>query len=170
MYKFLSTIAFLAFLFLGLLLVDYYSPVISNALEIPEFKITVVDIILQPKPIIIPKPIIVEDTVEVSAYNVGVEAQTDNSPCIGAYGHDLCQIMNEGLQNPAASNFLPVNTRVKMTCFWSDGSGFTVPVTILDRMNSRYQHHIDIALGPDKIPEALEFGRRDCEIEYELNN
>ena len=89
----------------------------------------------------------------VTAYNVGVVAQTDNTPCIGASGDDLCKMVEQGY-NVCAANFVKLGTYLEI-----ENIGRCI---VLDRMNSRYTYanppRIDFAMGPDKISEARQFG------------
>jgi 3D (Asp-Asp-Asp) domain-containing protein len=87
----------------------------------------------------------------VTAYNVGVVAQTDNTPCIGASGDDLCKMVEQGY-NVCAANFVKLGTYLEI-----ENIGKCI---VLDRMNSRYNNttRIDFAMGPDEITEAKKFG------------
>ena len=91
----------------------------------------------------------------VTAYNVGVVAQTDNTPCVGASGDDLCELVGQGV-NVCAANFVRLGTYLEI-----EGIGKCI---VLDRMNKRYNNvyppRIDFAMGPDEIPEAKQFGLR----------
>jgi len=89
---------------------------------------------------------------EITAYNVGVVAQNDQSPCIGATGSDLCEELAQGNQICAA-NFVPLETVI-----YIEGWGKCV---VRDRMNSRYQNRVDIAFPADQIAEALQFGKQN---------
>jgi 3D (Asp-Asp-Asp) domain-containing protein len=89
-------------------------------------------------------------TLEVSAYN-SEPAQTDDSPFITAWQTHV----RDGI---VATNILPFGTRVKMPYLFGD-KVFVVE----DRMNSRYQNHMDLWME-DK-DEALRFGRRTTVIE-----
>ena len=46
---------------------------------------------------------------EVTAYNVGVRAQTSDTPCIGAGGHDLCRLLERDVK-VCAANFVALGT------------------------------------------------------------
>ena len=92
--------------------------------------------------------------VSASAYNSEV-AQTDSSPCITANGFDLCEHNEEDV---IATNILPFGTKVKIPSI-DPSRVFTVE----DRMNARYQNHIDIWMR-DKN-DAIKFGRKTLEIE-----
>ena len=91
----------------------------------------------------------------VTAYNVGVIAQTDNTPCIGASGDDLCKLVDQGI-NVCAANFVRLGTNLEI-----EGFGTCV---VLDRMNSRYTSRVDIAMGPNEIPDAKQFGLQYREV------
>ena len=85
----------------------------------------------------------------VTAYNVGVVAQTDDTPCVGASGDNLCELVNQGI-NICAANFVRLGTIIEI-----EGFGTCV---VLDRMNKRYTSRVDIAMGPDEIAKAKSFG------------
>jgi len=91
----------------------------------------------------------------VTAYNVGVVAQTDNTPCIGASGDDLCQLVDQNI-NVCAANFVPLGTYLEI-----EGLG---KCQVLDRMNIRYAYRVDIAMGPDEIAQAKEFGLKRLKV------
>jgi len=85
----------------------------------------------------------------VTAYNVGVVAQTDSTPCVGASGDNLCELVDQGI-NICAANFVRLGTSIEI-----EGFGTCV---VLDRMNKRYTSRVDIAMGPDEIARAKNFG------------
>ena len=91
----------------------------------------------------------------VTAYNVGVVAQTDNTPCIGASGKDLCELVGQGI-SICAANFVPLGTRLEI-------EGFGVCL-VEDRMNARYTSRVDIAMGPNEITRAKEFGLKKLKV------
>jgi 3D (Asp-Asp-Asp) domain-containing protein len=86
---------------------------------------------------------------EVTAYNVGVRRQTSDDPCIGATGKNLCRLVARGLKICAA-NFVDPETILNI-----EGYGECV---VLDRMNRRFAHRVDIAMGRAEVDRALEFG------------
>ncbi|MCD4704633.1 3D domain-containing protein [bacterium] len=90
----------------------------------------------------------------VTAYNL-VEWQTDNTPCIGASGDDLCELIDQGISTCAA-NFVPLGTSLEI-----EGIGRCL---VLDRLNKRYPSRIDITMGPDKIAEARQFGLQRLKV------
>jgi len=92
----------------------------------------------------------------VTAYNVGLVAQTDNTPCIGASGDNLCQLVEGGV-NVCAANFVPLGTYLEI-----EGIGIC---RVLDRMNARYAYRVDIAMGPDEIFEARGFGLQKLKVD-----
>ncbi len=89
-------------------------------------------------------------TVEASGYS-STPDQTDDSPFITAKG----TYVRDGI---IATNILPFGTLVKIPTVY--GNKIFV---VEDRMNRRYQNHIDIWF-PDR-ETALEFGRRTVRIE-----
>lgn len=94
---------------------------------------------------------------EVTAYNVGMKRQTSDEPCIGATGQNLCRLVARGLKICAA-NFVNPETILHI-----EGYGECV---VLDRMNPRFPHRVDIAMRKDEVGKALEFGvqRRYVEV------
>jgi 3D (Asp-Asp-Asp) domain-containing protein len=94
---------------------------------------------------------------EVTAYNVGVRGQTSDEPCIGAMGQNLCRLVARGLK-VCAANFVAPETILNI-----EGYGECV---VLDRMNRRFAHRVDIAMRKNEVDRALEFGiqRRYVEI------
>lgn len=92
--------------------------------------------------------------VSVSAYTSEV-AQTDPSPCITANGFNLCEHNQEDV---IATNMFAFGTKVRIPSIDPDRV-----FTVVDRMNSRYQNHVDIWMK-DK-GDAIQFGRRTLEIQ-----
>jgi len=94
---------------------------------------------------------------EVTAYNVGMKRQTDDTPCLGATGENLCRLVARGLK-VCAANFVAPKTILNI-----EGYGECV---VLDRTNRRFAHRVDIAMRKDEADRALEFGiqRRYVEI------
>ena len=86
---------------------------------------------------------------EVTAYNVGRRNQTSGTPCIGATGENLCRLVAQGYRICAA-NFVATGTILNI-----EGYGMCV---VLDRMNRRFSHRIDIAMNRDEVDRAIEFG------------
>ena len=97
---------------------------------------------------------------EITAYNVGVKDQTNDEPCIGATGRNLCRLVARGLKICAA-NFVDPDTILKI-----EGYGECV---VLDRMNRRFARRVDIAMRKDEVHRALEFGiqRRHVAVKSE---
>jgi 3D (Asp-Asp-Asp) domain-containing protein len=96
---------------------------------------------------------------EVTAYNVGVRVQTGDDPCIGATGQNLCRLVARGLKICAA-NFVNPETILNI-----EGYGECV---VLDRMNRRFEHRVDIAMRKDEVDRALEFGIQRRYVEVKL--
>lgn len=86
---------------------------------------------------------------EVTAYNVGVPAQTSENPCIGASGKDLCRLIDEG-RNVCAANFVALGTVLHIEKYGE--------CVVLDRMHRRFAHRVDIAMKEDAIEQARDFG------------
>lgn len=90
----------------------------------------------------------------LSAYNSEV-AQCDSTPCITANGFNVCK---HGVEDTVAANFLPFGTKIKIPEIFGERV-----FVVRDRMNSRYQKHIDIWFK-DK-GKALKFGRKTAKVE-----
>jgi 3D (Asp-Asp-Asp) domain-containing protein len=86
---------------------------------------------------------------EVTAYNVGVRGQTSGRPCLGATGENLCRLLARG-HKICAANFVDPETILNI-----EGYGECV---VLDRMNRRFAHRVDIAMRKHEVDRALEFG------------
>lgn len=71
----------------------------------------------------------------VSAYTLGNPAETDDTPCIGAYGHNLCEMARAGVRT-CASNEFPAWTKLQVG---------NIQCLVLDRMNEKYPKRVDIA-------------------------
>ena len=97
---------------------------------------------------------------EVTAYNVGRRRQTSGKPCIGATGQNLCRLVAQGLK-VCAANFVDSETILSI-----EGYGKCI---VLDRMNPRFAHRVDIAMRKDEVDRAVEFGvqRRHVEVAYQ---
>lgn len=86
--------------------------------------------------------------------------QTDSTPCITANGFDLCTYYDAyALETTIASNFLPMNTSVRLRDVYGDR-----PLVVRDRMNERYGYgRIDIWMPSRE--EAKAFGVQWIEME-----
>lgn len=89
----------------------------------------------------------IKTTREVTAYTASIN-ETDDSPCVGATGMNICEIAESGI-NVCASNAFPIGTYLTI-----DNLGDCV---VFDRMNSRYQNRVDWFMGYDK-ERAIQFG------------
>jgi len=97
---------------------------------------------------------------EVTAYNVGVREQTSETPCIGASGKNLCELVERNVK-VCAANFVPLGTTLRI-----EGYGVCV---VLDRMHRRFSHRVDIAMRENEIDEARQFGLRKRVVEAVYN-
>lgn len=70
----------------------------------------------------------------VTAYNL-VKEQTDDRPCEGATGENLCEALENG-ESICAANFVPFNTILQI-----DGYG---ACRVADRMASKHSNRVDI--------------------------
>lgn len=98
---------------------------------------------------------------QVTGYTLRPE-ETDDSPCIGASGRDLCALRAVGV-NICASNNISFGTKIRVG---------EIECYVLDRMNSRYQNgEVDIVF--DSPNDAINFGRQALQIyqidEYVIN-
>ena len=96
---------------------------------------------------------------EVTAYNVGMRGQTSDAPCIGTTGKNLCRLVARGIK-VCAANFVAPETILHI-----EGYGECV---VLDRINRRFSHRVDIAMRKNEVDRALEFGiqRRYVEVKH----
>lgn len=113
------------------------------------------DSIATPTPQILTiKRVVAEKTREVTAYNVGDANQTDESPCIGASGVDICNLLDHGVCVYAA-NFVKIGTYLSI-----DG----VECQVLDRLNSKYPNRVDIAMKLSEKEQAIEYGLKSKNV------
>ncbi len=97
-----------------------------------------------------------EDIVRTfTAYNAGDPYQTDMTPCIGAYGDNICHLLATGT-NVCASNEYPRGTIVEV-----EGIG---RCTVYDTMNKRYHDRLDWAFEAHQKQEAKKFGIKNLKI------
>jgi 3D (Asp-Asp-Asp) domain-containing protein len=92
---------------------------------------------------------------EATAYNVGEPNQTDGSPCITADGTNACDELAQDEKICAANN-LPLGTKLYV-------KGFGI-CTVKDRMNSRYESRIDLAMQVHEKERAVKFGLQNLEV------
>ncbi len=110
---------------------------------------TQIDEILKPNKVL-------EGTIrEITAYNVGIVWQTDDSPCIGASGDNICQLLDQGVK-VCATNFVPLYSELEI-----ENYGRCV---VLDRMNSRYKNRVDIAMKSNEVVRAIKFGKQNLKV------
>ncbi|NBS41301.1 hypothetical protein EBS80_01420 [bacterium] len=92
--------------------------------------------------------------VPISAYT-SEAAQTDSTPCIAARGFDLCA---HGEEDVIAANFLPMGAKVRIPELYG-----TRIFTVVDRMNARYDRHVDVWMKD--YTSAKSFGVKYATIE-----
>jgi len=92
---------------------------------------------------------------EVTAYNVGDPRQTDQSPCIGASGENLCQLLAQG-EKICAANFVPLGTKLYIQNYGI--------CRVADRLNSRFKNRVDIAMQAHEYERAVKFGLQKLEV------
>jgi 3D (Asp-Asp-Asp) domain-containing protein len=92
---------------------------------------------------------------EVTAYNAGIEAQTDASPCISASGDNICEMLARG-EKICATNAFPLRTKLYIKNYGE--------CVVLDRMNSRFKERVDIAMTAQEYQRAVNFGKQILEV------
>jgi len=104
---------------------------------------------------------VVSETIrEVTAYNVGDPAQTDATPCIGAYSKvNLCEEVAKGTK-VCASNFVPLGTKLQIVA----NNGWEMECVVWDRLNSRYANRVDIAMAKNEKDRAIKFGLQNLTV------
>lgn len=104
---------------------------------------------------------VVNETIrEVAAYNVGDPAQTDDTPCIGAYSKvNLCEELEKGTK-VCAANFVPLGTKLQIIA----GNGWEFECVVWDRMNSRFTNRVDIAMSLEEKDRAIKFGLQNLTV------
>jgi len=121
--------------------------------DFPELAIAEVNYLKEPK---IEFYEVVSETIrETTAYNAGDPYQCDDDPCISANGENICTALAMGYKRCAA-NFVPFGTRL-----FIDGFGECL---VTDRMNSRYQNRVDIAMMADEKQRAINFGLQKLNV------
>ncbi len=86
----------------------------------------------------------------VTAYTLRPE-ETDDSPCIGAYNDNLCEISKT--VQVCASNEFERGTKLKVG---------DVECIVMDRMSQRFKNRVDLVKS--NLGEALLFGRQKLEV------
>lgn len=86
----------------------------------------------------------------VTAYTLRPE-ETDDSPCIGAYNDDLCEISKT--VQVCASNEFKRGTKLKVG---------DVECIVMDKTSPRYKNRVDLVKS--NLGEALLFGRQKLEV------
>lgn len=93
-----------------------------------------------------------------TAYN-SVEAQTDDTPDIAAWGDKL----EPGMKSIAVSRDLLKMGLKRGSRVWI--SGLQGEYVVLDKMNKRWRKRIDVYMGED-VRAALNFGKRNLVLHY----
>ncbi len=110
----------------------------------------------QDPPIVEAKKLNEIGSITITAYTLGRVEENDDSPCIGAYGDDLCEVNRTGIKT-CASNFIEYMTEIKIS--YGDKDIYCV---VMDRMNSRFKDRVDIAFT--EYEEAIRFGKRSLMV------
>ena len=104
--------------------------------------------------------VIRESVRQVTAYNVGDVYQTDSTPCTGAYSKvNLCEEVAKGTRICAA-NFVPLETKLRISI--GDESFECI---VWDRMHSRFQSRVDIAMSASEKIQARQFGLQKLKVQ-----
>ena len=116
-----------------------------------------ITVIAAPSPAADPVPIVAAaDPIGnrvVTGYTLGNPEETDSTPCIGAYGHDLCEMARSG-KKICASNEFPAGTKIRVG---------PIECEVLDRMNKKFPRRVDIAFITRG--EAVDFGLKRLPVE-----
>lgn len=91
---------------------------------------------------------------EVTAYTSRPE-ETDETPCIGADGTDICERYAQG-ELICASNAFALGTKITVDHYGT--------CTVADRMNRRFTNRVDVYFGTD-LNRAIAFGRQNLYVE-----
>lgn len=100
-------------------------------------------------------PLVIETI--VTSYTLGRPEENDNTPCIGAYNINLCELAKQGIKI-CASNAYKKDTKLKVG---------EIECVVLDKMNLRYKDRVDVATL-DYL-EAKTFGKQILPIKI-INN
>jgi 3D (Asp-Asp-Asp) domain-containing protein len=92
---------------------------------------------------------------EITRYNAGDPLQTDNTPCLGAMGTNICEKLAQG-KKICAANFVKLGTIINI-----EGYGDCV---VEDRMNARFPERVDIAMQAHEKPEAIKAGLKHLQV------
>lgn len=94
---------------------------------------------------------------EVTAYN-SFEEQTDSSPCIAAYGDNICELYD--FYKSKNISIFATNKYPKNTLLYVEHIGKAI---VLDKMNSRYKNRLDFYVKYD-YERALKFGKQNLRV------
>ena len=90
----------------------------------------------------------------VTAYTLSIH-ETDDTPCIGATGENLCEALERG-ESICAANFVPFGTILKI-----DGYG---ACRVADRTARKYGQRVDILMK--NRADAIKWGKQTRTVEY----
>lgn len=90
----------------------------------------------------------------VTAYTLSIY-ETDDTPCIGATGENLCEALERG-ESICAANFVPLGSILKI-----DGYG---TCRVADRMARKNGQKVDILMKT--VKEARKWGKQTINIKY----
>ncbi len=88
----------------------------------------------------------------VTAYTLGRVEENDDSPCIGAYNDNLCELAKQGVKICATREF-PKGTLLKVG---------DIECVVLDKTNKRYANRIDMAMESHEL--AVKFGINKLQV------
>ena len=88
-------------------------------------------------------------SVKATAYT-STKRQTDSTPCIGAWGDNICRLNSKGVKIIAVSRDLErfgFKHNKKVMIKFKGSTSWRGPYVIKDRMNKRWERRIDIYMG-----------------------
>jgi len=91
----------------------------------------------------------------ITAYNVGIVEQTDDTPCLDSNQEDVCQALADG-EKRCASNEFALGTELLIEDYGQ--------CVVSGRTNKKYSGRIDIAFPTDQIQEAKNFGKQELNV------
>ena len=88
----------------------------------------------------------------ITAYTLGRVEENDDSPCIGAYNNDLCELAKKGVQVCATREF-PKGTLLRIG---------DIECIVLDKTSKKYANRVDVAML--NYDQAMEFGINELPV------
>lgn len=88
----------------------------------------------------------------ITAYTLGREEENDSDPCIGAYGDNLCELAQKGVQICATRSF-DKGTLLRVG---------DIECIVLDKTSRKYADRVDLAMM--EYDEAIKFGIKQLQV------